>query len=333
MATYERRYESHKEIARRIEELVRQVVRDLGLDIHLVVARAKSPDSLRGKLRRKTYSDPSMQVTDTVGVRVITYYRSAVDPVAEAIKREFRIDQTRSEDKRRLLDLREFGYRSVHLIAKLKPPRSRMTEYADIAPLWFEIQVRSLLEHVWAEIEHEVVYKSGVKYPDSTARLFGALAGTLEILDGEFEKLRYERESLIESHKVRYAQGQDDRKSMDVARLLGFLRSRYPDSPTWGVPSGTLPRGLDASCLEALKSVGLGTAYSLKAILSSRTYRNALQRLAADLGEIPSRLSHLALMVLAVGMTDRSVLELSFPEIVRQPAMAGVLSLASRRHR
>jgi len=110
VAGYERHYQAHKEIARRIEDLVRQVVRDLSVDIHLVTARAKAPDSLRGKLRRKNYSDPAAEVTDTVGVRIITYYRSGVDPVAEALKREFHIDRARSEDKRRLLDLREFGY-------------------------------------------------------------------------------------------------------------------------------------------------------------------------------------------------------------------------------
>ena len=163
--------------------LVRQVVRDLDVDIHLVTARAKQPDSLRGKLRRKSYSDPSVQVTDTIGVRIITYYRSAVDPVAVALKREFQIDRSRSEDKRRLLDLREFGYRSVHLIAKLKPtavPNERV-----LGPRSAVVRNpgAKFAGHAWAEIEHEVVYKSGVEYPKSTARQFGALAGTLEILD------------------------------------------------------------------------------------------------------------------------------------------------------
>jgi ppGpp synthetase/RelA/SpoT-type nucleotidyltranferase len=296
--------------------------------VHLVAARAKQPDSLRGKLRRKKYSDPAAQVTDTVGVRVITYYRSGVDPVAEALKREFQIDRARSEDKRRLLDLREFGYRSVHLIAKLKLPRSRMTEYADLASVWFEIQVRSLLEHAWAEIDHEVVYKSGVKYPDATARLFGALAGTLEILDVEFENLRYAKERLVESYRDRYQERQDERTRMDVARLLGFFRAEFPDSPTWRVDGNTLPRGLDATCLEALQAIGLNSARSLRIALRTRRYRRAVEALAADLGEMPSRLSHLALMVLLVGLSDRSVLDNSFPEIVRQPAMSGVLAVA-----
>jgi hypothetical protein len=52
---------------------------------------------------------------------------------------------------------------------------------------WFEIQVRSLLEHAWAEIEHEIVYKSGITQPDAVRRRFAALAGSLELFDSEFE--------------------------------------------------------------------------------------------------------------------------------------------------
>jgi ppGpp synthetase/RelA/SpoT-type nucleotidyltranferase len=332
VADYERQFERQKELARKVELLIRQLVEDLDADIHLVSARAKQPDSLRAKLREKQYVDPALQVTDTIAVRVITYYRSAVDTVTNALKREFEIDPERSEDKRRLLDLHEFGYRSVHLIARLKAPRSRMSEYADLAPVWFEIQVRSLLEHAWAEIEHEIVYKSGVRYPASATRLFGALAGTLEILDNEFENLRQQREHLIEHYRGRYSRGQDERKRMDVARLLGFLRSHFPESPTWGRSVGSsLPRGLDAACLEALATVGLRTAYSLKAALGMRRYRTAVQALAANLGQAPSGLSHLALMVLAVGLKDASVLQSSFPEIIRGPEMSGVLSFAGRR--
>ena len=75
---------------------------------------------------------------------------------------------------------------------------------------------------------------------------------------------------------------------MDVARLLGFLRNQFPDSPSWGVGKGTLPRGLDSTCLEALRAVGVSTAFSLNAALSSRRFRDASETLAADLGEIPS---------------------------------------------
>src|SRR5216684_4123628 len=60
---------------------VERVVRDTGAFVHAVTARAKAVDSLRGKLRRRRYKRPAQRITDIIGVRVITYYRDAVDPI------------------------------------------------------------------------------------------------------------------------------------------------------------------------------------------------------------------------------------------------------------
>ena len=43
-----------------------------------------------------------------------------VDRVADLLKLEFQIDKANSEDKRTVLETSAFGYRSVHLIARLK---------------------------------------------------------------------------------------------------------------------------------------------------------------------------------------------------------------------
>lgn len=64
--------------AERARELVSQVVNESGLVVHAVSARAKSPASLRAKLRRKSYTDPAKQITDIIGVRIITYYRDGL---------------------------------------------------------------------------------------------------------------------------------------------------------------------------------------------------------------------------------------------------------------
>jgi GTP pyrophosphokinase len=88
-------------------------------DLHLVSARAKEPLSLLQKIRRKEYDDPATEFTDRLGVRVITYYAEDVDPVVETLKNALRIDDPWSDDKRVALALREFGYRSVHLLAQI----------------------------------------------------------------------------------------------------------------------------------------------------------------------------------------------------------------------
>src|SRR5713101_7589078 len=198
---------------------VERVVRDTGAFVHAVTARAKAVDSLRGKLRRRRYKRPAQRITDIIGVRVITYYRDAVDPIVTRLRREFEINERDTTDKRRELGLREFGYRSVHVIARLRPAHVLSLNNKSIRKRWFEIQVRSIVEHAWAEIEHEIVYKSGIIFPDAMRRRFASLAGTLELLDNEFVALRDTRSALIEKYRVRYEQSKDQRTSFDVARL------------------------------------------------------------------------------------------------------------------
>src|SRR5439155_19155749 len=99
------------------------------------------------------------------------------------------VSTSKSIDKRTELGLKEFGYQSVHVIARVRSSSPNLGWFREVGPDWFEIQVRSILQHSWAEIEHEVVYKSGVAYPQSFKRAFSALAGTLEILDKQFESL------------------------------------------------------------------------------------------------------------------------------------------------
>jgi ppGpp synthetase/RelA/SpoT-type nucleotidyltranferase len=72
------------------------------------------------------------------------------------------------------------------MIVRLKGPRSKPPEFAFARGKWFEIQVRSILEHAWAEIEHEVVYKSGMEFPGQFKRRFAAIAGLLEMIDKDF---------------------------------------------------------------------------------------------------------------------------------------------------
>src|SRR4051794_37636471 len=98
------------ECAKAAEDLIRSILRPEHLPIHQVSARAKSLDSMRLKLRRKRYDDPVSQVTDKIGIRVITYYADDVDRVTEALKLEFEIDPENSEDKRVILDDDVFGY-------------------------------------------------------------------------------------------------------------------------------------------------------------------------------------------------------------------------------
>lgn len=157
--------------------------------IHSISCRLKSRPSLAAKLARpdRTYRCLD-EVTDVVGLRVVTYFEDAIDGVAAAVERAFSVDLARSVDKRLAEDPTRFGYRSLHYICATE---------GGAAP--FEIQVRTLLQHAWAEIEHDLGYKSAESVPHHVRRRFSRLAGLLELADEEFLAIkqflaRYESE-------------------------------------------------------------------------------------------------------------------------------------------
>jgi ppGpp synthetase/RelA/SpoT-type nucleotidyltranferase len=306
-----------------VKEEVAHIVESSGVESHLVDTRVKGVDSLRRKLRQKRYSNFALEASDVIGVRVITYYDDGVDKVAEALKRELRIISIRSIDKRKRLSLREFGYRSIHLVACLKKTHLNAYKYCELPVKRFEIQIRSLLEHAWAEIEHEVIYKSGIAYPDNMKRRFASIAGTLEVLDEQFHRLRDEKMGLIDGLLEEYrTQNVAGRITLDVSRLVALLEYRYPSGLGWrdaekqGRP---FKRGLDASCIEALRAVGIRTVDSLVRLMANSKFKRAVLDFAARAGKAIDSISHLAIVVIAVMVKQPRALMVHFPELVFDP--------------
>lgn len=171
--------------------LLRHALCEQGIYITAMEHRVKTEKSLMGKLELKGPKYKSIDdVTDLVGLRVITFYTDEVDKVAAIAKRMFDIDWQESVDKRKLHKLDSFGYNSLHYICRLKTGGPR-----------FELQMRTALQHVWSTIEHDTGYKGDVKVPDVYLRQFNRLAGMAELMDDEFSRLRtvltdYRRQTL-----------------------------------------------------------------------------------------------------------------------------------------
>ena len=172
--------------------------------------RVKQEKSLAGKLELKgakyaTLSD----ITDLVGVRIITFYTDDVDKVAAIVKHVFDVDWEHSIDKRKMHSLNSFGYNSLHYICRLPKKIVDDPEMPQLNTFCFEIQMRTALQHVWSAIEHDTGYKGIVQLPAAYRRQFSRLAGMLELIDDEFSRLRtsvtdYNRkvQSLVASGKL-----------------------------------------------------------------------------------------------------------------------------------
>ena len=171
--------------------MLRQALREHGVYVTAIEHRVKTEKSLTGKLELKGVKYKSIDdITDLVGLRVITFYTDEVDKVAVIAQRIFDIDWQESVDKRKLHSLDSFGYNSLHYICRLRKGGPR-----------FELQMRTALQHVWSTIEHDTGYKGDVKIPNEYKRQFSRLAGMLELVDEEFSRLRtvltdYRRQTL-----------------------------------------------------------------------------------------------------------------------------------------
>ncbi|SFY12137.1 RelA/SpoT domain-containing protein [Pseudomonas sp. NFACC36] len=174
--------------------------------VHSVRWRIKDVNHLLKKIVRKKLSDPVKEkwatisvenyldvVTDLVGVRalhlfkdecvgidssicdvwetcesVIVYIRKGDDPIATILERGGRAE------------VHDAGYRSIHYIIKSQPEKKILKA---------EIQVRTIFQEAWSEIDHKV------KYPDHTKNeqikvfldLFNVLAGSADEM-GSFVK-------------------------------------------------------------------------------------------------------------------------------------------------
>jgi GTP pyrophosphokinase len=175
-----------------LESLIKHLLTVRGIQFHGVNHRVKSKDSAERKAARPrnggTDASPRTleSLTDMLGVRVVTYFRDGIEKVAEVLRDEFEIDWENTVDKQTALDADRFGYLSMHYVAMLKPDRTALAEYRDYGGIKFEIQVRSILQHAWAEMEHDLGYKSEAAVPRDFRRRFSRLAGVLELVDDEF---------------------------------------------------------------------------------------------------------------------------------------------------
>ncbi|MFY1684985.1 GTP pyrophosphokinase [Micromonospora sp. WMMD730] len=184
-----------KDLGLRVEEIIATLSSEVGVTPHSITHRVKDRNSAARKIAKKRETNPTYDLsslTDVLGVRVITYFSDEVDHIAAALSGEFIVDQLNSIDKRKSLAADRFGYMSLHYVLGLSPARATMPEYRQHADVSFEVQIRSVLQHAWAEVEHDLGYKSVRDVPSMYRRQFSRLAGTLELVDEQFCALRSE---------------------------------------------------------------------------------------------------------------------------------------------
>jgi len=158
--TYKYRYDTVLcPLATKLEDHIRDIV--IYSRIDRICARAKSPGSFIEKAEKlengkKKYHDPLNQIHDQIGARIVAHYLCDVEPLCEIVNSYF----APIEEKLIFPDSeKEFDYEGMHYILFL--PKDLITPELpkEHCPTFFELQIKTLFQHAWAEADHNLAYK------------------------------------------------------------------------------------------------------------------------------------------------------------------------------
>jgi len=122
-------------------------------------ARVKSADSMKKKLARLrlpvTAESALREVTDAAGARLICPFVQNIDQTVELIRGIPGVRIVKEKDYIR--NPKPNGYRSYHMILSFP---LRFLGSGPHAPVWLEVQLRTIAMDCWASIEHQLKYYS-----------------------------------------------------------------------------------------------------------------------------------------------------------------------------
>ena len=222
-------YREKLPIYEKMKTVVLHLLRTCLDENHVIVsgleARVKSEPSLVGKLELKGYKYHTLEdVTDVVGARIITFYSDEVDIISALAEKLFEIDWDNSVDKRKMLEIDRFGYLSLHYVCRIPETLYKDPEIPQLNQIRFELQMRSTLQHVWANMYHDIGYKSDVEIPLEYQRNMTRLAGMLELADEQFSHIRKEINGYRRMVQTMVTNGNFDEVPLNGDTFRSFLK-------------------------------------------------------------------------------------------------------------
>ncbi|MBD5532770.1 MAG: hypothetical protein HDQ98_11350 [Lachnospiraceae bacterium] len=223
---YDKNKALYEQFSKDIEEIITKILKTKNIPYQSVCHRVKEKESYLNKSRNEKYTNPIEQITDMSGIRIISYTNQDVLSICKILRDEFCIDKNNSENKADILETDKVGYLSIHYILQLSEKRLGLSEYKVYENLKCEVQVRTLLQHAWAEIEHDRNYKFAGVLPNEIKRRFYLVAGVLELMDCEFDKLSKDIDEYVKNMKKAVSKG-DYNLGIDSKSVEQYMLKRF----------------------------------------------------------------------------------------------------------
>lgn len=224
-----------------------------------IKGRVKRFDAYFEKLHRSTRSEvepAETELTDILGIRIICPFLEDVEEIERLIAEAFEVVELEKKGARH--SFREFGYDSVHFLIRVK--KDRLEHLLPHTARVCEIQLRTILQDAWAEVEHELIYKSDISLPnDSIKRKLASLNATLTLSDLIFQEIRdYQKEIREKDKRRRESLETKLAKTPSVGIALSPLSCNGKESADFDFESLAGKRKLEKAMLKALESHSSG---------------------------------------------------------------------------
>jgi len=283
-------YRSKLQVFEKMKDIVhneiRASLRENGVLVTALESRIKTEASLAGKLALKGHKYHTMDdITDILGCRVITFYSDEVDKIAALVQAKFNVDWDNSVDKRKQHSLESFGYMSLHYICRIPQTLYHDVNHPEMNDIRFEVQMRTAIQHVWANMYHDTGYKSGVEIPQEHLRNLNRLAGMLELADDEFSRIRKQITDYRRKVQSLVKDGNFDEVTLNGDTFMSYLQMepfRTLNERIAAINQAEIHEVSAMSFLEPLKYMGfntLGDVEKMKQDYSDLAYRLAVHQI------------------------------------------------------
>jgi ppGpp synthetase/RelA/SpoT-type nucleotidyltranferase len=206
IGAYQARFSRYETYARALKRVLETACR-VAIPEASIQSRAKTLSSFAEKCARKfdKYPDAVNQLTDLCGARVVVQTLEQVAAVREFIEKNFEILER--DDEALQLSEDKFGYRDLHYIIRLRPDRSKAIGFSEdeleaIGNLRAELQVRTWLQHAWADTFHDRMYKNAFTLSLELRRSGALLAALMEEGDRNFNLMAHELDGMIANYSA-----------------------------------------------------------------------------------------------------------------------------------
>ncbi len=204
---YERRKPGYARILAELENRLRKSLENDSLS-PLVKGRVKAFDSWYAKRLRllrnaRSTGNIPLQITDVIGIRVVCPFLGDLTLAESSICSDFKVLDVERKGSER--SFREFGYEAIHMLLEL--PEDLRDNARDLDCSAVEVQLRTILQEAWAEVEHELVYKADfTPFDEPMKRKLAALNANLSLSDIIFQEiLDYQRRLTSALERRRFA--------------------------------------------------------------------------------------------------------------------------------